>query len=496
MLPRLLSLAACVLTTAATAAAAPPRPNVVFILCDDLGYGDTSCYGQQKFQTPHVDRLAAQGMRFTQHYSGHNVCAPSRCVLMTGKHPGHAYIRNNRTMVGDEGQEPVPAGELKLPLAFAQLGYAVGGFGKWGLGSVSSSGNPLTQGFARFYGYNGQGVAHNFYPTYLWDNDRKVPLDNHEFSAHQPLPADADPHAPASYQRYQGSQYSADLIAEQARVFLRAHKDRPFFLYFPTTVPHLALQVPDDSLAEFRDKFDDEPYVGDRRYLPHIAPRAAYAAMITRLDREIGTLINLVDELGLADNTIFVFTSDNGPLYDRLGGTDSEFFNSAGGLRGYKGSFYEGGIRVPCIVRWKGHVAPGTTSDFVTGFEDWLPTLLELVGAADLTPSDIDGISFAPTLHGLHQETRALLYRESPGYDGQQSLRVGDWKIIRTNLEPNRKAKRQQPGSFELYNLAEDPAETTDLAEKYPWVLDELAKLAAAEHVPSKLFPIPALDGP
>ncbi len=217
--------------------------------------------------------------------------------------------------------------------------------------------------------------------------------------------------------------------------------------------------------------------------------------MVTRMDREVGRFIDLVKELGLSENTIFVFTSDNGPLYDRLGGTDCEFFNSAGGLRGRKGSFYEGGFRVPCIVRWKGHIKPGTKSERVTGFEDWLPTLLELAGAADLTPSDIDGVSFAQTLRGEAQEPRALLYRESPGYDGQQSLRVGDWKIIRTNLDPNPKAKNQQPGAFELYNLAEDAAETTDLADKYPWVVDELAKLADAQHVPSKLFPIPAIDG-
>jgi arylsulfatase A-like enzyme len=495
MLPRLLTLAAGLLIVAMSPAqAAPRRPNVVFILCDDLGYGDVSCFGQQKFKTPNIDRLAADGMRFTHHYAGNNVCAPSRCVLMTGKHPGHAYVRNNRTMPDDEGQEPVPPGELKLPLLFKQLGYTIGGFGKWGLGSTASTGGPMKQGFDRWYGYNGQGVAHNFYPAYLWDNDRKVPLDNPDFSAHQPLPADADPRDPASYERYRGKQYSADLIAEQARAFLRANNDRPFLLYYPTTVPHLALQVPEDSLSEFRDQFDDEPYVGDRRYLPHIAPRAAYVAMVTRMDREVGRFIDLVEELGLAENTIFVFTSDNGPLYDRLGGTDCEYFNSAGGLRGRKGSFYEGGFRVPCIVRWKGKIAPGTTSTRVTGFEDWLPTLLELAGAADLTPSNIDGISFAPTLHNQEQEPRPYLYRENPGNSGQQSLRVGDWKIIRSNLAPNTNAKDKTPGTFELYNLAEDPAESTNVAEEYPWVVDMLAPIAAEQHVASKLFPLPAID--
>ncbi len=217
--------------------------------------------------------------------------------------------------------------------------------------------------------------------------------------------------------------------------------------------------------------------------------------MVTRLDREIGSIMQLVKELGLDDNTIFVFSSDNGPLYDRLGGTDTDYFNSAGGLRGRKGSFYEGGFRVPCIVRWKGHIQAGTSSDRITGFEDWLPTLLELVGAADATPAKIDGISFVPTLMGKDQEPRGLLYRESPGHKGQQSLRVGDWKLIRTNLDAKANVQNPKPGPIELYNLADDPAESTDLAEKYPWVVDELAKLLISEHTPSKEFPIQALDG-
>ena len=327
-------------------AAEPARPNIVFILCDDLGYGDVGCFGQTKIKTPNVDRLAAGGMRLTVHYSGHNVCAPSRCALMTGKHPGHGYIRDNRG-VEPEGQEPVPAGELTLPLTLKKLGYTLGGFGKWGLGPVGSSGDPLKQGFDRFYGFNCQGVAHNYYPTHLWDNERHVALDNPAFDSQQRLPSGADPTSPASYVGYAGKSYAPDLIAEQARAFLRANKDRPFFLYFPTTVPHLALQVPEDSLSEYLGKFDDKPYLGDRRYLPHRAPRAAYAAMITRMDREVGRLVELVKELGLEKNTIFVFTSDNGPLYDQLGGTDCDYFNSTGGLRGHKGSYYEGGFPRP-----------------------------------------------------------------------------------------------------------------------------------------------------
>ena len=256
-------------------AAPATKPNIVFILADDLGYGDLSCYGQQRFKTPNMDRLAAEGMKFTAHYSGNNVCAPARCVFMSGKHPGHAYIRDNRGGMGagGEGQEPVPAGELTLPLTLKKLGYALGGFGKWGLGPVGSTGDPNKQGFDVFYGFNCQAVAHNYYPTHLWSNNVHVALNNPAFSAHQKLPADADPRSPASYDRYRGKEYAPDLIGEQARRFVRENKDRPFFLYYATTVPHLALQVPEDSLKEFEGKFPETPYAGGSR-LP-AAPHAA-----------------------------------------------------------------------------------------------------------------------------------------------------------------------------------------------------------------------------
>lgn len=479
-----------------SAAEARP-PNVIFLLCDDLGYGDVGCFGQKKIRTPNIDRLARDGMRLTNHYSGHNVCAPARCVLMTGKHPGHAYIRENRGgLNGAEGQEPVPPGELELPKLFKKMGYQIGGFGKWGLGPMGSTGDPLRQGFDRFFGYNCQAVAHNFYPTHLWDNDQRLELRNTKFAAHQKLPADKDAADPASFAPYVGTDYAPDLINEQALRFIRDHRDRPFFLYYPTTVPHLALQVPDDSLKEYEGAFPEEPYSGDRGYLPHRTPRAAYAAMITRLDREIGRMLTLIHDLGLDEQTIVIFTSDNGPLYDRVGGTDAEFFNSAGGLRGRKGSFYEGGFRVPGIVRWTGQIASGTTSDRVTGFEDWLPTLSELVGATEPAPSEIDGISFAPTLRGMVQPERAFLYRESPGYGGQQAVRVGPWKAIRTNLHPAAKAKNRTPGSLQLYHLVNDPAETTNVAEKHPEVVKQLEGILREQHQPSKLFPIAAIDKP
>jgi arylsulfatase A-like enzyme len=470
------------------------RPNIVFLLCDDLGYGDVGCFGQTKFRTPNVDRLAAEGMRLTVHYSGSAVCAPSRCALMTGKHPGHGFIRSNRQFRPDsEGQWPLPADEVTLAELLKSLGYTTGAFGKWGLGAPDTTGEPLRQGIDRFFGYNCQGVAHNFYPTYLWDNAQKLPLRNPPFATQQKLPDDTDPNSPASYARYAGPDYAPDLINEQARRFLRDNKDRPFLLYYPTTVPHLALQVPDDSLREYDGKFPDEPYRGDRGYLPHRAPRAAYAAMVNRLDREIGRLIDLVDELGLTEQTIFVFTSDNGPLSDRHGGTDADFFKSAGNFRGRKGSLYEGGFRVPCIVRWKGRIAAGGESARVTGFEDWLPTLLELIGARDAIPEGLDGISFAPTLLGSTQEPRPFLYREIPEYGGQQCVRVGDWKAVRQRLHPGRQA-RLDPGPVELYNLKDDPSETTDVCVQHPDVVARMSNLLRDQHVKSEVFPMRALD--
>lgn len=490
---RVLTLCVALLVIVANAAETR-RPNVVFILADDLGYGDLSCYGQQKFKTPNIDRLATEGMKFTAHYSGNNVCAPARCSLMSGKHPGHAYIRDNRGGIGEggEGQEPVPAGELKLPLTLKQLGYTLGGFGKWGLGPVGSSGDPNKHGFDVFYGYNCQAVAHNYYPTHLWSNDARVALNNPKFPAHQKLPPDADTDSPASYAQFSGRDYAPDLIGEQALKFLRANKDRPFFLYFPTTVPHLALQVPEDSLKEFEGKFSETPYPGGRSYLPHRTPRAAFAAMVARMDREVGRVLGLVQELGLDDNTIFIFTSDNGPLFDQHGGTDTEFFNSAAGFRGRKGSFYEGGFRVPCVVRWKGKIAAGATTDRVTGFEDWLPTLLELIGAKDQTPAGIDGLSFAPTLFGKSQSPRPFLYRESAGYGGQQCVRAGDWKLVRQNLKAGPNAAKQP--TTELYNLATDPLEAMDVAVKHPDIVKRLSTIAAAQRTPAKLWPIRALD--
>ncbi|MFO0864832.1 MAG: arylsulfatase [Gemmataceae bacterium] len=466
-------------------------PNIVFVLADDLGYGDIGCYGQKKIKTPNLDRLAAEGMRLTQHYSGSPVCAPSRCVLLTGKHPGHAVIRDNRE-VKPEGQQALPSSELTLSRILKALGYAVGGFGKWGLGGPDSDGVPTKHGFDRFYGYLCQRIAHNYYPLHLWDNNKKVSLENTYMKLPDKLPAKADPKDADVYRGYAGKQYSGDLIFDQARDFVRQNKDRPFFLYVPTTIPHVSLQVPEDSLKPYLGKWDDPPYVGGNGYLPHRSPRAAYAAMISRLDQEVGRLMDLLKELGLEENTIFIFTSDNGPLGDAYAGTDAAFFNSNGGLRGFKGSLFEGGFRVPCIVRWKGHVPQGLPLTRVSGFEDWMPTLLEMIGHAKAIPDKIDGISMAPALRGEMQKQRNFLYREFPSYGGQQSIRLGDYVGIRQNLL----GKGMTPPDLhlQLYNLSSDPQQKDDISAQNPNIIAEMEKLLREQHTPSTLFPFPAID--
>lgn len=477
-----------------TQAASKDRPNIVFFLADDLGYGDLGCFGQTKILTPNIDRLAAEGMRLTQHYAGNAVCAPSRCVFLTGKNPGHAFIRNNRE-VKPEGQYPIPADTVTLAKLLQKLGYVTGAFGKWGLGGPGSSGDPVKQGFDRFYGYNCQRVAHNYYPTHLWSNEQRIELDNPDFSAHQKLPPGADPNDPASYKGYSAKQYAPDLIGKEALKFLSDNKNKPFFLYYPTTVPHLALQVPEDSLTEYKDKFGDTPYPGGKAYLPNQYPRAAYAAMVTRMDQEVGRVMDLLKKYGLEKNTIFIFSSDNGPLYDKLGGTDTDFFNSNGGFRGRKGSLYEGGVRVPTIVRWPGHVKAGTSSDYLSGFEDWLPTLLEVAGGKSKVPADVDGVSLAPLLAGKKQPERAFLYREFPAYGGQQSIHVGDWKLVRQGLLPaGRKAKTPTKVTSELYNLKQDPTESNDVAAQHPDVVAKLEKMMLEQHTVSKDFTFPYLD--
>lgn len=474
----------------AEARAQQRQPNVVFILADDLGYRELGCFGQKLIQTPNIDKLARQGMRLTQHYCGNAVCAPSRCVLLTGKHPGNAFVRDNRS-TPPEGQWPIPNSEVTMLEAFQLAGYVTGAFGKWGLGGPDSSGRPLNQGVNRFFGYNCQAHAHSYYPSYLWDNEKHFTLDNDpEVPGHAGLDG-ADPADPASYNKFKGQDYAPDRIHTEALNFIRENKDKPFFLYYPSVIPHVALHVPDEDLKPYTDLgWKDPPFTRGKGYgyTPHYTPRAAYAAMITRLDRYVGRVLSLLDELGIADNTIVVFSSDNGTTH--LGQeVDYEFFNSVGELRGLKGSLYEGGVRVPTVVRWPGRVAAGSESKRVSGFEDWMPTLLDMVGSVDAFPAGIDGISMKKTLLGESQAERPYLYREFAGYGGQQTIRVGDWKAVRQKMTSGKL-------NTELYNIAEDVGEATDVAADHPEVVQRLETMMKEVRTPSEVFPLVPIDAP
>jgi len=472
----------------ATSDIAPPPtaevpPNVIYLYADDLGYGELGSYGQEIIQTPNLDRLAAEGMRFTAHYSGSAVCAPSRATLLTGKHSGHAFIRDNKELGGwgpdePEGQWPLATSEVTIAELLSAQGYATAAVGKWGLGGPDDHGHPNAQGFDLFYGYLCQRVAHNYYPTHLWRNrDKDMLAGNDWFSAHQRVesaPADA-----SGWDAYRGETYAPDRMIDEALGFVRDNADRPFFLYFPSVVPHVSIQVPDDSLAQYTGTLDDDVYLGDRGYLPHPEPRAGYAAMITRMDRDMGRILDLLDELGLADNTIVMFSSDNGPTFN--GGTDSEYFNSASGLHGLKTELYEGGIKVPMLARWPGRIAAASASDHVSAQWDVLPTILDLIGAAPATASD--GISFAPTLLGEGaQATHEAMYWE---LGRQQAVRQGDWKLYR------RADENGEIVTVELFDLGADPNERQDRAAEQPRLVARLQELATATRTPSELFPSP-----
>jgi arylsulfatase len=444
------------------------KPNIVFILGDDLGYAELGCYGQEKIKTPNIDRLAGEGIRFTQNYSGSPVCAPSRCVLLTGLHSGHAFIRDNHE-IKPEGQLPLPAGTVTLAKLLKEEGYATAAVGKWGLGYPGSEGVPDKQGFDLFFGYNCQRQAHNYYPKYLWKNDRKIELEGNDAGL-------------------TGKQYAPDLFEAEALDFIRSHQDGPFFLHFVTTVPHLALQVPEDSLEEYKGKWDDPPYDGKNGYLPQKHPRAAYAAMVTRMDRSVGRIMALLNQLGLDRDTIVMVSSDNGSTY-KIGGYDPDFFKGTGPFRSNKGSLYEGGIRVPLIVRWTGRIKPGRTTDHIAALQDVLPTLLEAAGAVRRIPAGIDGLSYLPTLLGTgRQPEHEYLYMEFPAYGGQQMVRFSNWKGVGQGLLQNPDAP------IELYDLAGDVGEKIDLAPKNPELVEGIRRIMKSARHPSKEFPFPALD--
>ena len=472
---RMCFVAAIILVFSHSAFADQAKPNIVLILADDLGYAELGCYGQKKIKTPAIDRLASQGMRFTQFYSGAPVCAPARCVLLTGKHSGHAYIRTNGE-VQPEGQRPIPAEETTIAESLKTAGYATAAIGKWGLGMVGTTGDPNRQGFDLFFGYNCQRHAHSYYPAYLWRNDRRIKLKNEPpVPGHARLSKTADPHDAKSYAKFKGSDYASDHMIDEALGFIRKNKDQPFFLYYPTPIPHLALHVPDEELKPYLGKWKETPFTGGG-YTPHQTPRAAYAAMITRMDTEVGQMLALLDELKLTDNTLVIFTSDNGTTHLKKE-ADYTFFESVGPLRGLKGTVYEGGLRVPLIARWPGHIKPGSESDLPCAFWDMLPTLCEVSGAK--TPDRIDGVSILPTLTGQgKQQQHEYLYWEFPGYKGQQAVRLGDWKAVRTNMSKgNRK--------LQLYNLADDISESKDVAAAHPKIIDRITHIMKTARTPA-----------
>lgn len=449
------------------AVAAERPPNIVLIVTDDLGMHELGCYGQKLIKTPSIDQLAASGMKFSHFYAGNAVCAPSRCALMTGRHMGHATSRNNvQFKKGEEGQFPLRVDDVTIAELLKQRGYSTGAMGKWGLGMFDTTGSPLKHGFDYFFGYNCQAHAHSHYPTHIYRNDTRIDLKDNNGKT--------------------GKQYTQDMFEEEALGFIEKNKDKPFLLFLPFIVPHVAVQVPEDSLDEYKGKLGDDPaYDGKKGYLPHPAPHAGYAAMVTRMDRSVGRIVEKLKALGLEKNTLVIFTSDNGPTHN-VGGADSTFFHSAGALRGLKGSLYEGGIRIPFIAYWPGTIKPGSTSNERFYFPDVLPTLCELTGAK--VPPGIDGLSFLPTLlEKGGQKTHDFLYWEFPAYGGQQAAIARNWKVVRQNLAKGIIVT-------ELYDLAADENENTNVAAKHPDVLDRMEKLLIDQHVPNRDFPLQSID--
>lgn len=431
-------------------------PNIVFILADDLGYGDLSVYGQTKFKTPNIDRLAAEGIRFTQHYSGSTVCAPSRSALLTGMHSGQTPIRGNREHQ-PEGQQPLPPHTRTLAHLLHEAGYTNGIVGKWGLGYPGSGSEPLDMGFDYFFGYNCQRHAHHYFVDYLWENREKVTYDE--------------------------KIYSQDEITRKGLDFIRQHRDKPFFLYMAFTIPHAELLLPEEYLEPFVGIYPEpDPWPAGQYYHEQAHPRAAQAAMISHLDAGVGQVMDLLKELGLEKNTLVVFTSDNGPSPE--GGADPGFFNSSGGFRGGKRDLYEGGIRVPMIAMLPGLIPAGKVSDHISAFWDFYPTFAQLAGRE--IPENINGISLLPSLSGKGKQAQhPWLYWEFHESGGRQAVRCGKWKGVKYDLAKGN-------ARMELYDLENDPAEITDLADQFPEMVEKLEDIMLEAREPSAAFPFPA----
>ncbi len=475
--------------------ASSPKWNVVFIMADDLGWGETSCYGQQRFTTPNIDRLAKEGMRFTHHYSGAPVCAPSRCVLLTGKHLGHAEIRGNKQAKlafpeFAEGQHPISENVVTVAQRFQQHGYRTAAFGKWGLGPVGSSGDPGRKGFDRFFGYNCQAVAHSYYPSHLWSDQERVLINT------TPIPGHAKRlEGELTASQWNAEQYAPDLMIAEAEKFIDEVHSQPFFLYLPFIEPHVAIHPPADRLDRFPADWDGEVYRGENGYLPHPRPRAAYATMITDLDSYVGRILTALDRHKIAEQTLVVFTSDNGTTHAgndarfHVGGVDAKFFNSTRELRGYKGSLHEGGIRVPLLVRLPNRIPAGSVNSFPSYFADWFPTLEEAVGFESL--GEHDGQSFWPTLQDptreLNRKPMVWVFAE---YGGQVAVRFDRIKVIRKGL------LTKNPGPWEVYDIEADPSESKDLsASESSWIAKAIEVLR--DEVDSNAeFPVPIPDLP
>jgi arylsulfatase A len=442
-------------------------PNIVYILADDLGYGDLSCYGQKKFSTPNIDRLASEGMLFTQHYTGCTVSAPSRSCLMTGLHTGHTPIRGNKGWE-PEGNWPLPANTFTIAGMLKTRDYVTGAFGKWGLGYIESEGDPNLQGFDEFYGYNCQSLAHNYYPDHLWHNHEKIILHDNDSS--------------------KTGAYSADLIHKAALEFLEKNRNKHFFLFYPTTIPHAELFAKEEYMEQFRGKFmpeklykgiDSGPTFRSGPYGSQPEAHAAFAAMVKELDDYVGDLLDKLKELGLEKNTIVIFASDNGPHLE--GGADPDYFDSNGPLRGYKRDMYEGGIRTPMLVRWPGKVKAGSKNDIVTAFWDLMPTFADISRAE--IPVPIDGISFLPSLLGKKQKGHDYLYWEFHEQGGKMAVRMGNWKAVKLNID------KMPVGETELYDLSADIGETNNTASSRPDIVEKMEEIMKEEHTPSVDFP-------
>ena len=429
------------------------KPNVILILVDDLGYSDIEPYGQEKIKTPNLTRMAENGMQFMQFYAGTSVSAPSRASLMTGLHTGHTHVRGNRE-ISPEGQEPV--GDMKtLGDLFKQANYTTGIFGKWGLGYPGSDSEPTNRGFDEFYGYNCQRQAHSYFPKYLWKNEAKVMLN--------------------------GKEYSQDLIHGEALKFIQNNANKPFFAYLTYTLPHAALEQPKDSIWEmYRGKFPETPYDGMRGYVATDQPRAELASMITRLDAYVGELRAELSRLGIAENTLLIFTSDNGSHTE--GGADPKFFANSQTLRGTKRALYEGGIRVPTIMEWQGTIPAGEKSDFPSAFWDFMPTFAQLTGQSKSWKQTTDGISILPTLTGKgKQKNHNYLYWEFHEEGGRKAIRQGDWKLVIQKISTGNP-------TYELYNIKEDPFEINDLVAKFPGKVKKMTKKIDKVRTQSELF--------